>query len=180
MDLPACHRHGAVVVGSVLDLAEYHAGEADWYHDRSQAVTELTMEYKRIVDLQPAPPPRWTIAAAEAVGKLWWGLVDATRSVPSWSEVQRDPELRRVSRAALDDATRPFQKQTTAAMAICSSYSTKYELLTDASARCNAWLAEHDPDDHVGVDEMVPSATWSVPVIVPGAPLDRDRLPLLW
>ncbi len=37
---------------------------------KSQAIVKVEAEYKKIVDLQPEPPPRWVIAAGSRVGLL--------------------------------------------------------------------------------------------------------------
>src|SRR5262249_20056220 len=43
---------------------------ADWVKKKRPAIEAASLEYKKIVDLQPAPPPKWVIAAGSRVGQL--------------------------------------------------------------------------------------------------------------
>ena len=51
--------------------------------EEGRAIEKLEDEYKKIVDLQPAPPPRWVIAAGSRVGRMWGKFVDEFRARPS-------------------------------------------------------------------------------------------------
>ena len=49
---------------------------------KSTAIVKIEAEYKKIIDLQPEPPPRWVIAAGSRVGLLWGDFVDDFRRAP--------------------------------------------------------------------------------------------------
>src|SRR5690606_23554233 len=48
---------------------------ADWMTKKMPAIEAAEQEYLKIVELQPAPPPRWVIAAGSQVGTLWGNFV---------------------------------------------------------------------------------------------------------
>src|SRR6185295_4028376 len=54
----------------------------DWLDKKRPAIEKVEAEYKKIVDLQPEPPPQWVIAAGSRVGLMWGGFVDEFRAAP--------------------------------------------------------------------------------------------------
>ena len=51
--------------------------------------TGLT-EYKKIIDLQPSPPPQWVIAAGSRVGAIWGQFVEEFRAAPIPAAMKKD------------------------------------------------------------------------------------------
>jgi hypothetical protein len=66
----------------------------DWFTKKKEMVTKASLEYKKIIDLQPVPPPRWVIAAGSQVGAMWGKFVTDFRSAPIPKEWEKDYEIR--------------------------------------------------------------------------------------
>jgi len=75
----------------------------DWIGKKRPLIEEATAEYKKIVDLQPVPPPRWVIAAGSRVGEMWGTFVKEFRAAPIPDAIKKDYELRTAYYGALDD-----------------------------------------------------------------------------
>ncbi len=82
----------------------------DWIGKKKPLIEEATKEYKKIVDLQPAPPPRWVIAAGSRVGDMWGTFVKEFRAAPIPDSIKKDYELRTTYYGALDDASEPQKR----------------------------------------------------------------------
>src|SRR5690606_265976 len=81
-----------------------------WMGKKRPLIEEATAEYKKIVDLVPAPPPKWVIAAGSRVGDMWGTFVKEFRAAPIPTWMKQDFEIRTAYYGALDDASEP-QKQ---------------------------------------------------------------------
>lgn len=156
----------------------------DWMTKKEAVIVKAEAEYKKIVDLQPEPPPRWVIAAGSRVGLLWGDFVDdfrrapypadwdkrATKACPlcgfipgtnglTWKEV-KDNYL-----TSLDNASQPYKDGTAKlsngatggakpALAACLTYSLKYQYFDEFSRACEVWLARNYKSEYHVVDEI--------------------------
>lgn len=126
----------------------------DWIGKKRPLIDDATNEYKRIVDLQPVPPPRWVIAAGSRVGDMWGTFVDEFRAAPIPDSIKKDFELRTAYYGALDDASEPQKKQARSAYEICLGYSVKYQYWDTFSRTCEEWLAKNYKAEFHLIDEF--------------------------
>jgi TolA-binding protein len=175
--------HGS---GKKDDVLKFVKGKvADWMKKKAQAIVKIEADYKKIVDLQPEPPPRWVIAAGSRVGLLWGNFVDDFRRAPypkDWDKKGcavacgtadelswRDIKLNYFN--ALDSASQPFKdgnatmdgKRVGAkpALVTCLDYSVKYQYFDDYSRACEVWLAKNYKSEYHVVDELRGAPTLS-------------------
>ena len=65
-----------------------------WMEKKRPAIEEAEREYRKVVELQPAPPPRWVIASGERVGHMWGRFVAEFRAAPvpkEWRQSGKSP-----------------------------------------------------------------------------------------
>jgi tetratricopeptide (TPR) repeat protein len=126
----------------------------DWYLKKSAAIKEVAVEYKKIVDLQPVPPPRWAIASGSRVGEMWGKFVADFRSAPIPKAWEKDYEIRTAYYGALDDASEPYKQGAKGAYNLCLDYSVKYQYFDEYSRACEEWLAENYKSEYHLIDEF--------------------------
>ncbi len=126
----------------------------DWIGKKRPLIEDATKEYKKIVDLQPTPPPRWVIAAGSQVGNMWGGFVDEFRAAPIPDSIKKDYELRTAYYGALDDASEPQKKTARGAFETCLGYSVKYQYFDDFTRACEVWLAKNYKSEYHLIDEF--------------------------
>ena len=125
-----------------------------WYEKKRDVIKKVSEDYKKIVDLQPVPPPRWAIAAGSRVGEMWGKFVDDFRSAPIPKEWAKDYEIRTAYYGALDDASEPFKRQAKGAYELCLDYSVKYQYFDEFSRACELWLSKNYKAEYHVVDEF--------------------------
>jgi TolA-binding protein len=156
----------------------------DWMAKKSAAIVKIEAEYKKIIDLQPEPPPRWVIAAGSRVGLLWGSFVDDFRRAPypiDWNQKGFVPgtgdtlswrELRQNYWDNLDAASQPYKDGSATlpdgkhvgakpALVACLDYSVKYQYFDDFSRACEVWLAKNYKAEYHVVDELRGAPTLS-------------------
>ena len=126
----------------------------DWIGKKRPLIDDASKEYKKVVDLQPSPPPRWVIAAGSRVGEMWGQFVDEFRAAPIPDAIKKDYELRTAYYGALDDASEPQKQQAKGAFEICLGYSVKYQYWDQYSRACEEWLAKNYKADYHLIDEF--------------------------
>jgi hypothetical protein len=126
----------------------------DWIGKKRPLITDASAEYKKIVDLQPVPPPRWVIAAGSRVGEMWGTFVKEFRAAPIPDFIKKDYELRTSYYGALDDASEPQKQQAKGAFEVCLGYSVKYQYFDQFSRACEEWLATNYKNEYHLVDEF--------------------------
>jgi len=131
----------------------------DWYVKKKKMIQDVSAEYKKVVDLQPVPPPRWVIAAGSRVGDMWGKFVDDFRSAPIPKAWESDYEIRTAYYGALDDASEPFKQQARGAYEVCLGYSVKYQYFDQFSRTCEEWLADKYKAEFHLIDEFRGSPT---------------------
>lgn len=126
----------------------------DWISKKRPLIEEASAEYKKIVDLQPVPPPRWVIGAGSRVGEMWGKFVKEFRAAPIPDSIKKDYELRTAYYGALDDASEPQKQQAKSAYEVCLGYSVKYQYFDEFSRACEEWLAQNYKNEYHVVDEF--------------------------
>lgn len=126
----------------------------DWYEKKGKAITAAEKEYKKIIDLQPVPPPRWVIAAGSRVGEMWGTFVKEFRSAPIPKEWKKDDMIRNAYYNSLDEASEPWKQRAKGASVTCLGYSVKYQYFDEYSRACEVWLAENYKSEFHLIDEF--------------------------
>jgi TolA-binding protein len=141
----------------------------DWLEKKKAAIEKVEVEYKKIVDLQPEPPPRWVIAAGSRTGLLWGDFVDEFRRSPypkDWDKKgcaigcgtadQLDwAEIKARYFASLDEKSEPIKTQRAKpALVTCLTYSVKFQYFDEFSRACEVWLAKNYKAEYHVVDEL--------------------------
>jgi TolA-binding protein len=126
----------------------------DWIGKKRPLIEEATADYKKIIDLQPVPPPRWVIAAGSRVGEMWGTFVREFRAAPIPDTIKKDYELRTAYYGALDDASEPQKLVAKSAFGTCLDYSVKYQYFDEFSRACEEWLAKEYKNEYHLVDEF--------------------------
>jgi tetratricopeptide (TPR) repeat protein len=132
---------------------------AAWIKKKKPLIEEATKEYKKIIDLEPVPPPRWVIAAGARVGQMWGKFVDEFRAAPIPDYMKKDYELRTAYYGALDDASEPQKQTAKGAFETCLGYSVKYQYFDYFSRSCEEWLAKNYKAEYHLVDEFYGAPT---------------------
>jgi hypothetical protein len=127
---------------------------AVWVEKKKKALNEASVEYKRIIDLEPAPPPRWVIAAGSRVGEMWGQFVKDFRAAPIPTYMKEDDELRNAYYASLDEASEPQKQFAKGAYETCLGYSVKYQYFDEFSRSCEVWLASNYKAEYHLIDEF--------------------------
>jgi len=159
---------------------------ADWMKKKSTAIVTIEAQYKKVVDLQPEPPPRWVIASGSRVGLLWGDFVDEFRRAPYPADWDRPGCAVACGTAAalswhdikmnyfheLDMASEPYKEGTAKlpdgkhvgakpALVACLDYSVKYQYFDQYSRACEVWLAKNYRSEYHVVDELRAASTLS-------------------
>ena len=145
--------HGA---GSKADvLAHVGTRVKDWYEKKKAAIQAVEPEYAKILDLKPAAPPRWVIAAGARSGHMWGDLVDDFRRAPIPAAWRNDDELRNTYTTALYNASEPYRvAHARPALEKCLSLSQRHQYFDEHTRGCEAWLAKNDKAEYHVVDEL--------------------------
>lgn len=125
-----------------------------WLVTRKRTLEEAEQAYKKVLELEPVPPPRWVVASAHQVGAMWAELAEAIRAVPVPDEWKGEgdvrgvdglsrAELRRVFQEGLADVTSPLVARARQAYAHCEAAAVKYAYPGTLADACKAWLAAH-------------------------------------
>ena len=126
----------------------------EWIGKKRPLIEQATADYKKIIDLQPVPPPRWVIAAGSRVGEMWGTFVKEFRAAPIPDFIKKDYELRTAYYGALDDASEPQKRTAKGAYEVCLGYSVKYQYFDEFSRSCEEWLAKEYKTEYHLIDEF--------------------------
>lgn len=126
----------------------------DWIGKKKPLIDDASAEYKKIVDLQPLPPPKWVIAAGARVGSMWAKFVEEFRAAPIPKSMSEDYEIRTAYYGALDDASEPLKQIGKSAYKTCLEYSVTYQYFDEFSRSCEEWLAENYKSEFHLIDEF--------------------------
>jgi len=137
----------------------------DWVNKKRPAIEAAEKEYKKVVDLQPLPPPRWVIAAGSRVGQMWGKFVAEFRAAPipkEWKGHGPVPgagdltydELRGEYFSKLDEASEPQKQTAKGAFKTCLDYSVRYQFFDEYSRKCEEWLSHNYGAEYHLIDEF--------------------------
>lgn len=141
--------------GSKEDVLKHITNKVKpWMDKKTPLIKEATLEYKKVVDLQPTPPPQWVIAAGSRVGSMWGQFVDEFRAAPIPSAMKKDIMLSQAYYASLDESSEPWKLQAKGAFSTCLGYSVQYQYFDEYSRSCEKWLAENYKSEFHLVDEF--------------------------
>ena len=126
----------------------------EWVDKKMKAIEAVEGEYKKIFDLQPAPPPRWVIASASRAGTMWGNFVADFRRAPIPAWMKKDDELRGTYYQNLDAASEPIKQRAKAAFADCLQRSVRFQYFDEYSRVCEEWLAKNYKAEYHLVDEF--------------------------
>ncbi len=154
----------------------------DWVKRKRPAIELAEKEYLRIVEIQPAAPPRWVIAAASRVGQMWAHFVSDFRAAPLPKEWMKNgpvpgssmtyEELRKTYYQAIDEAAEPQKRAARGAFRTCLSYAVKFQYFDAHAQTCVDWLTRFDRAAFPRIDELAPR--WGL-IAAPG--LSAEPLP---
>jgi tetratricopeptide (TPR) repeat protein len=141
--------------GSLEDVKKHiNTKVKDWILKKKPAIDEATAEYKKVVDLQPVPPPQWVIASGSRVGTMWGNFVKEFRAAPIPDKIKKDTELRNAYYASLDEASEPQKQVAKGAFKTCLDYSVQYQYFDEYSRSCEEWLAQNYKGEFHLIDEF--------------------------
>jgi len=128
-----------------------------WYEKKRTALQGVEGQLTKILDMKPAPPPRWVIAASATVGAMWGSLADDFRRVPIPDAWRNDRALYRAYWDAIEEMSGAIRTQyAKPAMKKCIDLSVKYQLQDPRTRQCETWLATHYKTEFHVLDELVP------------------------
>ncbi|MCA9622638.1 MAG: hypothetical protein KC731_26640, partial [Myxococcales bacterium] len=143
-----------------------------WMEKKRPAIEDAEKAYLEILDLKPAPPPKWVIKAGAAVGNMWGTFVAQFRAAPypkEWDKPGESPfgdpndpsappllwsEIRAQYLASLDGASEPQKERAKAAYKKCLDYSVTYQYFDEDSRSCEEWLSKTYPGEYHLIDEF--------------------------
>jgi TolA-binding protein len=125
-----------------------------WMDKKTPLIRDASLEYKKIIDLQPAPSPQWVIAAGSRVGGMWGQFVEEFRAAPIPAAMKKDILLSQAYYASLDESSEPWKLIGKSAFSTCLGYSVEYQYFDEYSRSCEKWLAENYKSEFHLVDEF--------------------------
>lgn len=136
----------------------------DWIAKKRPAIADAEKEYLKILDLQPAPPPKWVIAAGSRVGLMKGKFVAEFRAAPipkDWTQSGPSPygdltweEIRGTYYDSLDQASEPIKQEAKAAYRTCLDLSVKRQYFDENSRACEKWLSKNYASEYHLIDEF--------------------------
>jgi TolA-binding protein len=135
-------------------IAHIQTKVKEWIQKKKPLIDEASAEYKKIIDLQPIPPPKWVIAGGARVGEMWAKFVQEFRAAPIPDAMKKDDEIRTAYFASLDEASEPLKQIGKGAYKVCLDYSVKYQFFDEYSRSCEEWLADNYKSEYHLIDEF--------------------------
>jgi len=116
-------------------------GVKTWMDQKKKLLEDADKAYLRVAQLQPSAPPIWLVASASRVGQMWSGFADDFRRIPMVGWMQSDPEISRVYRQALENASEPIVQRARAAFTMCKTVAERHSIDNERTRACRQWLA---------------------------------------
>lgn len=139
---------------------------SEWMKVKLAAIEVADREYQFILQIQPAPPPRWVIAGAGRVGFLWSNFVADFRRAPTpkeWSSSAPLPgttitgvELKKLYLEQLASLSEPYRERSKQAFQMCVAQSVRFQWVDEHSRACRDWLEKRYPKTWIRMDELAP------------------------
>jgi hypothetical protein len=121
-------------------LAFVNKKVAPWLSSKRDAIEKAEQSYQHVLEIRPAPPPRWVVASAERVGTMWMGFVDDFTKSPQPKEWDSMPEIVEAYRDSVQAMSDPLRARARAAYEACVNYSDKFRIEDDHTRICRAAL----------------------------------------
>ena len=128
----------------------------DWIGKKRPLIDEASAEYKKIVNLQPVPPPRGSSPPALASATCGAGSSRSSVLLRSGRHEEGLRNPHRLLHGALDEASEP---QDAGQERVQHVYSVKYQYFDEFSRTCEVWLADNYKNEFHVVDEFRGSRT---------------------
>lgn len=170
--------------GSRVDVYRFVHHELMRFHKaQRRSAAEMEGHYQAILDIKPMPPPRWIVAGAASVGEMYDKLAADFVTTPPPSVWQKDvpPQWGKTSgelvaewRELLWSAIDPDRAKAKAAFVKCIEFSSKFQISSESSQKCAAWLARRYPAEYPKLDELPPAPAPAF-AQVPWAPVPDPR-----
>jgi tetratricopeptide (TPR) repeat protein len=126
----------------------------DWYLKKMAAIQKVERQYLEVLELKPAPPPKWVIAAGSRSGLMWGDFVDDFRRSPI-PKAWRGTELEQMYTGEIDRVSEPYKSNhARPALKKCLDLSTKYQYFDAFSRSCEVWLAKNYKAEYHVTDEL--------------------------
>jgi tetratricopeptide (TPR) repeat protein len=141
--------------GTKADVLKHIQGEVkSWIGEKRPLVEQATADYKKILDIQPAAPPVWVVAAGARVGEMWATFASELRSAPVPDSIRKQQELYQAYINGIEQVTAPQQLMARQAFETCTSWSVKYQYSDALSRKCEEWLARNYKAEYHLIDEF--------------------------
>jgi tetratricopeptide (TPR) repeat protein len=135
-----------------------------WAQKRRAAIERAEATYRRITELTPVPPPRWTVDATARVAGMWASfssdyflVVPKTRDAPKGADVSSTDLLELAgARAVRFEHAKPAYQQ-------CLRISVRYQYSDELTKGCERWLVGRKLLSPV--DELVPRLRAGAPPV---------------
>lgn len=131
---------------------------ARWRKLREERIYAAADAYKEILEIVPAPPPRWVIAASTGVGTLWASYLSAIESLPIPEQLREEYERSRHYYSSLGDPLDPLRAQAKNAFELAVALSRDYRIYNENTLLAERWLAKNYPAEHHMLNELTPRA----------------------
>lgn len=121
---------------------------------RRRAMEQAETAYIRILSIEPSPPPKWVVEAAAQVTLIHADFINEIRSIET--ALKKEKTSPKTALADVAGSLDPFFRRALAAAKTCEMYSIKFQTISEASRRCQAWLDENAPREHPKIEELAP------------------------
>lgn len=128
---------------------------------KEEALARAEKAYLAVLQLEPVPPPRQTVAAGARVARLYGQL---------WAQVHT---------AFGDVVGEPYLARAKAAHKTCVDYAAKFQVADPGAANCSAWLTRHYPREYPAIAEIMPALRSNGVERPAPAVLDEDGVPVM-
>lgn len=138
--------------GTKDDVLKFVNGPfAKWFKARNANMVDVERAYVEVLDVQPAPSPRWVVRSAERVGAFSSSFATAVDRAPYPKEWEGEGDIAGIPKAdilatykrALADVTSPMQQRARAAYKTCVDRAAAFSVDLPEVALCKKWLDDN-------------------------------------
>lgn len=153
---------------------------ASWYKEHLLILRQAVHALQAVHRIRPSPPPRWTLAAASRMARLFEQFRSDIDSLPVPRAWEKDNEIDCLRAfCGYDDSLEPFVRGARRACEIVIEIDSRHRISGADVEWCEDWLAGIYKAEFHGMDELRPSATlspsfWDEPAIWTPVDLPSD------
>lgn len=134
----------------------------EWAQKRRTAIEWTEAMYKRITDLTPVPPPRWTLSATARVAGMWASFsADYYTVIPKSMSHPIGADISSVELLGLAGGTAARVEHAKPAYQQCVALSVRFQYTDDLTRECERWLVSRGFLSRT--DELVPKLRVGAP-----------------